>query len=549
MAARDEVSAHLERLVRRPLFRSPWLWALAVALFTLFVYRRSPSLAFVFEDETGLLRSDAVRTPFSIARAFSTDLWGAPRGASWATGVYRPVTSLAWALLWRLGSGNAWLFHSVNALLHALAAALVVRFTWGRFATNFSAVAAGCVFAAHTLHTDAVFPATGLGDILALLSLAAVYALHGHARAPRAAAPIAFFFGVCAHEMTLLALPLVMLRDARDHRPARDWPARYAGYLASVIVYGALRARAIGAGPVAQARSLFNPLVDASLAQRLCTAARTLGRVTRITMAPLDLMPDYAPGAIVPSTRFDADVALGLVIAAVLVGVIVWAWRRRHALGDAAAWTLLAGLVTLNIPFVLERAFSEHQWYLASAGACVLFGAALGRVRMRLGLVAASGALLAVLGTLSMLTAARYDVWASTEMLMLDASQVERNSALAQVEYGEIHTIHGAPYLALRRCRHAARVMPRWAEPWGCIARALERQGKFAEAHAAYATMLSREGVTLFRRTQHIRFIARDGHAAEALEALAALERRGPWSQWHRLHFQETRALVMRRSP
>ncbi len=132
-------------------------------------------------------------------------------------------------------------------------------------------------------------------------------------------------------------------------------------------------------------------------------------------------------------------------------------------------------------------------------------------------------------------------------MLMLDASQVHRDSAVTQVAYGEVHIAHGAPFLALRRCRHAARVMPRWAEPWACIAKALEREGRLPETHAAYASMFAREGVTLDRRTQYIRFIARDGAPAEATRALDALERQGPWSVWHRLNLAETRLLVAQR--
>ncbi len=547
MSARDEVSAHLERLVRRVGLRSPWLWTAAVALFALVVYRRAPGLGFVFEDESLLLRSDAVRAPLSLLRALSTDVWGAPRDAAWQTGAYRPLTSLAWAIVWRLGGGGPKLFHVLSALLHAASSALVLRFAWGRFRSNIAAVVAGSVFAAHTLHTDAVFPATNLGDILGLLGAAAVYALHGRGgSAHKVGAPAALLFGALSSELTLVALALVMIRDARDEVAWRSWPARYAGYAFSLVAYIALRTRALGPG-ARRDLSLFNPLSDASAAQRVVTAARSLGRVTRLTMAPLDLLPDYAPAAILPSTTPDADVALGAALVATLAGLVAWSWRRRHALGDAAAWTLVAGLVAVNVPFVLARPFSEHGWYVASAGACVLFGAAFARVAHRISALVAAAALAVVLLALTTLTASRYAVWASTEMLMLDASQVHRDSAVAQVAYGEVHIAHGAPFLALRRCRHAARVMPRWAEPWACIAKALEREGRLPETHAAYASMFAREGVTLDRRTQYIRFIARDGAPAEATRALDALERQGPWSVWHRLNLAETRLLVAQR--
>lgn len=547
MSARDEVSAHLDRLVRRLGLRSPWLWAVAVALFALYIYRRAPGLGFVFEDESLLLRSDAVRAPVSVLRALSTDVWGAPRDASWQTGVYRPLTSLVWAVVWRLGHGTPRLFHALSALLHALSSALVLRFAWGRFGSNIAAVVAGSVFAAHTLHTDAVFPATNLGDILGFLAAAAVCTVHGRGGSTqRVGAPAALLLGALSSELTLVALALVMIRDARDGVAWRTWPTRYAGYAFSLVAYIALRTHALGPGS-RRDLSLYNPLSGASTAQRAITAARTFGKATRLTMAPLDLLPDYAPGAILPSSKLDADVALGAGVLATLAALTAWSWRRRHALGDAATWTLVAGLVAVNVPFVLARPFSEHGWYMASAGACVLFGAAFARVAHRVGTLVAASALAVVLLALTALTASRHAVWASTEMLMLDASQVHRDSAVAQVAYGEVHITHGAPFLALRRCRHASRVMPRWAEPWGCIARAMEREGRLPEAHEAYATMLAREGVTLDRRTQHLRFVARDGDPAGAIRALDALERQGPWSTWHRLNLAETRLLVTQR--
>ena len=547
MSARDEVSAHLDKLVRRLGLRSPWLWMFAIALFALVVYRRASGLGFVFEDESLLVRSDAVRAPLSVLRALSTDAWGAPRDASWQTGLYRPLTSLVWAVVWRLGHGTPKLFHALSVLLHAASSALVLRFAWGRFRSNIGAVVAGSVFAAHTLHTDAVFPASNLGDILGFLAVATVYTLHGRGGpAPRIVAPATLLLGALSSELTLVALPLVMIRDARDGVAWRTWPARYAGYAFALMAYIALRTRALGPGSQRDL-SLYNPLAGASTAQRALTAVRTFGKVARLTMAPLDLLPDYSPSAILPSSKLDTDVAFGAAVIAALAAMIAWSWRRRHALGEAATWTLVAGAVTANVPFLLARPFSEHGWYMASAGACVLFGAAFARVAHRVGVFVAAAGLAVVLLALTALTSSRHAVWASTEMLMLDAAQVHRDGAVAQAAYGEVHIAHGAPFLGLRRCRLAARVMPRWAEPWGCIARALEREGRMPEAHEAYASMLAREGVTLDRRTQYIRFIARDGDPAEAIRALDALERQGPWSVWHRLNLAETRQVVTQR--
>lgn len=508
----------------------PWPWSALAAALALAVYARSLRNGFVFDDAYAVLYNDVVRGPFSLARVLSTDAWGRALTRGTDPDAYRPLTVLTLALDWRLGGGKPWVFHATNAALHALASALVVRFAWGRLSSNLGAVAAGAVFAAHTLHTDAVSPAAGRADVLALLGVAAVYALHGRAgRAGRVGAPLALLAGALARPSALVALPLVMVRDAREGVPLRAWPARYAGHFLSLLAVTALRWRSQGAALGARARSLHNPLLDASWAERAVTAVRTFGRATRLTMAPLDLLPDYAPGAIVPSTRLDADVALGAVSLCALAGLVAWAWRRKHAVGDAAAWTLLAGVAAVNVPFLLSRPFAERWWYLPSAAACVLFGAAFARARHRFGALSSAAAMGVTVAALASLTVARHAVWASDELLMLDALQVEPRSALAQVTFGEMQLAHGAPLLALRRCHKAAAVMPRWSEPWGCIARASERLGRFDAAGAAYDAMRAREEITVERRVQYVRFLARRGRHAEARRELDAIVREGRW--------------------
>ncbi len=542
MSARDEVSAHLERLVRRFVMLGPWPWMLAIAVFAAALYRRAWGLGFASDDDIALFHSETLRSPLSLWRAFNSDVWGTARGVPWQTDVYRPLAGVAWRLAWAASHETPRALHGLNALAHALASAMLLRLAWNRLGSNLAAVMAAAVFAAHTLHTDAVLSATGLADVVALLSIGAVYALHGGERWRHHAAAGALFVGALTHELSLVALPLLAFRDARDAVPASRWPARYAGYAAAVVAYAAMRVHAVGWGPSTHERSLFNPLALATAPERIVTAVRTFGRVTRLTMAPLDLLPDYAPNALRPSTLLDENVAFGATVIAVLVAVIAWSWRRRHAFGDAAASTLIAGLIAVNVPFVLARPFSERGWYIASAGACVLFGAALDRVRRRLGVVPTMGALGVILAALSTLTTTRHDAWSTNEMLMLDAAQVEFRSATAQVGYGEIHNMHGAPDLALRRCRGATRAMPRWAEPWGCVGRALERLGRFDEARAVYARMLASEGLTLERRTQHLRFLMRDGHGDEAFRLLAAMDRQPHLTRWHRVVLDETRS-------
>jgi hypothetical protein len=495
-----------------------------VAVLALGVYHNALSCGFVMDDHAAILRNEVVTGPFSLLRVVTTDFWGRS-AASRFVETWRPLTVLTFALDWHLSHGRPWFFHLTNVVLHAVASVVVLRACWERLGTRAAALAAASVFAVHTLHTDAVTAIVGRADVLAFLAMAAVWRLHG-----RAGAAWALCAGMLAKESTALAVPILALRDLREAVPWRAWPRRHGPYLlvlagvaaARVAVLGSLR----GNRPPSAQR---NPLVDAEILTRLVTSVRCFGRAVQLTMAPFDLLPDYGPAAVVPSASPDAVVALGFAALTLLAGLVVWSWRRRHPLGDAALWTLVVGLAAVNVPVLLPRPFAERWWYGASAGACVLFGAALARVRGRLGLAPMAVVAALVVVVLFGLTVRRNRVWESDATLFRDAATLEPRLALAQVGLAEIDMRTGAPHEAYQRCAIAARVTPWSADAWGCLAGAAERLGRHGELPGLYARMLAAEPVSFDRRVQHVQWLMRTDRDA-ARRALAALGRERAWS-------------------
>jgi hypothetical protein len=505
--------------------RGPRFWSVVVVALCFAAYANALRDGFVMDDHAAILRNDVVTGPFSPARVFASDFWGRT-AASRFTETYRPVAALTLAVDWHLGRGAPWLFHLTNVVLHALASVMVLRAAWGRLGSNAAAVAAASIFAVHTLHTDAVTSIVGRADVLALLAMGGAWALHG-----RPVAALALFAGLLAKESSVLVVPLLAARDLRDAVPWRAWPRRYVGYaLAGAAVLAMRRAVLGGLRGNSRPSALRNPLADANLAEHAVTAVRTFGRAVQLTMAPLDLLPDYGPAAIVPSAALDERVALGASVIALLVGLVVWGWRRKHVLGEAALWTLVTGLAAVNAPpLVLPRPFAERWWYVASAGACILFGAALARVRVRLGLrpMLAVAALLVVF--LGGLTVRRNRVWRTDAALFRDAATMEPRLAFAQVGLAELDMRAGAAREAYARCAIAAQVSPRSADPWGCLASAAERLRRHGEVPGFYARMLAADVVSFDRRVQHVRWLGRVDRAA-GRRALAALEGERAWS-------------------
>jgi protein O-mannosyl-transferase len=510
-------------------------WSVVIAALCVAVYANALRDGFVLDDKAAILYNEVVTGPFSLSRVFTSDFWGRTTQNHF-TETYRPLTSLTFAIDWNLGGGKPWMFHLTNVLLHCVASVMVLRACWGRLGSNMASIATAAVFAVHTLHTDAVTSVVGRADVMALIAMGEVWAFHG-----RWMASVALFLGILAKESSLVALPLLVVRDLRAGISWREWPRRYVGYCVSIVAAVALRWPVLGGIRGSRRPEITrNLLVEASFPERVVTAVRTFGHAVELTMAPLDLIPDYGPSAMVPSTVLDEEVVLGATVMIVLVAIIVWAWRQRHFFGDAAVWMLLCGLATANAPFLLPRSFAERWWYLASAGACVLFGAALARLRHRVGAPAMLGVAVPVVAVLSVLTVRHNEIWIDERALFRDAVTVEPRVALAQIAVAEFEMTTGGSAEGYARCTLATEQSPRSSEAWGCLAHAAEMLGHDREATAHYAHMMRGEVVSLDRRVQHIRFLLRT-NPQEGERLLAEIQTEQVWSERGRAMLEQVR--------
>lgn len=109
-------------------------------------------------------------------RSFSNDFWGTPLTDSGSHGSWRPLCVLSFRLNYLIGGGFApWGFHLVNNLLHCVATALVVRVARTLLASVWAVLAAGALFAAHPIHTEAVAGVVGRADVAACVCYLLTY--------------------------------------------------------------------------------------------------------------------------------------------------------------------------------------------------------------------------------------------------------------------------------------------------------------------------------------------------------------------------------------
>jgi tetratricopeptide (TPR) repeat protein len=512
----------------------------------------------VLDDGWAIFDNPLVRDPSRMAEAFRAP-WGGGAAPPTVAGLWRPLTTVSFALNHAAGGRAVWGYHLANVLLHALAAlalwALARRLV--RAVDPARAEAAGLVagglFAVHPVHVEAVAGLVGRAEILSALGvLGALLALAtpawGWRRLPAAA--LALALGLLSKENAAVAPGLLVLAGLAAPRafglPERPGLRAPSARRAAAILAGL----ALLLGAVVLAYVLVRPIPlvlpeearwFAGVPRRnvLLTMTRVLAEYLRLLVWPHPLGLDFHY-----ATRFPVADALGvggaLATAAWLAALLLGAWLlvRRPVAGLGALWIFLALLPVLNLIAPVGVLMAERLLYLPSAGFCLAAGDLLAaflapssadpRAR-RVATWVLAGLTLA-LAALAARTVARNADW--RDGIALWEAELPRaphhpvvNNNLAVAYAGR-----GDHARALERADAALAAAPRYWRAQvnrGISLRALGRADEAKEAYLAAARMEPRAaeppfflGVLLLER----------GEPAEALAALERAEALGPSS-------------------
>jgi hypothetical protein len=406
------------------------------------LYTRSPATNFIFDEQEALLANPYVRavadpsSKIGWLEAFKRDFWGLPPDRT--IGSYRPLPDIVWRAMWgiHLREQSAFPHAWINVLLHGLNGALVVLlvFKWTR--DRFTAWLAGALFVATAVVTEAVSGVVGLADVLAGTgALLALLALSLPLYAMPAALLGATLLGLYSKESALCIVPLIplaaLLTSQLNHpeRPLRWLRGVVAGVVTggAFIFYVELRRRLFHvdtppaltveansdkpwlhrafatalrwyAQPMLPHDPLNNPLIDATLPQRVAGALRVYARGIGQVIFPMTLSGDYsAPQEPIPARLvFPESVFGGLamvlpLLAAPVLGVVSWLRAplvppgpSRRDLAPVVAlsllWVVISYFPVSNIPVVLPTVRAERFWYFPAIGTSVVL--AIGFVRV-----------------------------------------------------------------------------------------------------------------------------------------------------------------------
>ena len=458
---------------------------LLVASVSILVFAGSGSRELVGDDRELIPDRTTVHQPWNVAAIFSSPYWG-PEDS-----LYRPLT--IWTLALNYGANellglpgtDAAGFHLVNVVLHALTACVLYLFLLQLPLPRPAPLVATLLFAVLPVHTEAVAMITGRSELLAAMLGLCFLILH-RARGPAPVAAVCLLLALWSKESALAFLPLAVWTDACfPHSDRRWWPAAYTIHAATALVWVWTRSLALPESPTA-VPFLDNPLVDASVPERLATAGGAQLAYLRLQLVPLGLSSDYSYAQIPTAGGLADPRFLGFATLTVAAGLAGWIWRRRHPVVAYAVlgYAMLFAL-TSNLLFPIGTILGERLAYAPSMMLCLLLAYAAvlaGRRQGRLALTVLA-ALLLLYGAVSF---ARNRAWSDQRTYVEEQVRSAPRSAKAHYNLGVLKLAEADSGGSIAAFEHALEIYPQYAEAWNWLGRAHDAAGEPAGATRAY---------------------------------------------------------------
>jgi tetratricopeptide (TPR) repeat protein len=502
------------------------------------LYARTAGFEYVFDDEHYLLKNRGLALGPTWA------------GVQWAfTSFYHanwhPLTWLAHLAdraLFGAGAGPA---HLVNAALHALCAALLLRLLHRLTGALWPSAFAAALFALHPLRVESVAWVTERKDPLsAIFLILAVGAYLRYCRRPgpaRYGAVAALFALGLMSKPSVVILPFALL--LLDFWPLGRWrPWTLPGAAAPAPGLARLAAEKLPLLALSAASSVVTYLAQQrggavrSLeligpAMRLENAVVSYVDYLRQSLWPSGLAPYYPH----PITAIGAAKVAG---AALLLAALTWGAARaaRSAPWLVVGWLWFLGTLVpvIGLLQVGTQARADRYTYLPHIGlaAALAWEAARQGARLPRGRLVIGGAGIAVAALLAALTSRQLEYWRDTRSLFTRSLTETGENALAHYNLGVLDAAEGRAAAAVDHYRAAIRLSPGFVPPHVNLGLLLEERGGFAEAEEQYREALRLDPGSAEAHVNYGKLLARRGDRPGAIEHYGAALRVDPGLAW-----------------
>jgi len=291
-------------------------------------------------------------------------------------------------------------FRAVNLLLHAISVLLVFKLAMRLRTGRYAALLAGILFAVHPLHTEAVIPAFGRGEVLCGLFIFAGLIFHTYASRNAlwtVGTAICLVLACWSKEHGVALIPLCIAYDFYSGRlkmkefPGRKWILVYSLYALALVPVAVTRIRATGT--LMPAMTHFDAFFDNQLA--LCSLdVRVLSAIWIQVLAlckfvwPQTLSHDYSYAQLLP-LKTGMELAMGAALLVFFIAVpFILSYlfpRLRKQLIFFFACYVICILPASNIITPTGTIFAERLFYIPSVWPCLAAAVLLMRYSKKIG--------------------------------------------------------------------------------------------------------------------------------------------------------------------
>lgn len=544
--------------------RRPWVLSLCLFAVTLGVFWPVGQNDFIYYDDPQFITENAEvkagLTAHGVAYAFTRPL----------VGNWHPVTTLSHMLDCQLFEVNPGAHHLVNAVIHAVNAALVFLLLFQMTTSPGRSLAVAALFALHPLRVESVAWVSERKDVLCaffglwcLLAYVAYANAKTGGRKSKVAYALAFLFlslGLMSKAM-LVTWPFVML--LLDFWPLKRMEPAHG--LGSFPVIRRLALEKVPFLVVCLAFCIITLVVQhnagavsgtnkIALSDRIVNAAMSYVRYLGHAFWPARLAVIYPhPALAYAATERWPNWLVGLAALSLIgvTGVCLRLARPRPYLAVGWFWYLGTLVPVLGLVQVGEQALADRYTYLPSIGLTVMVvwaaAEATERFAFRRPLRWGLGAVVVALG--AMMTRQQINCWRNTVTLFERTVQVtaanplahfalatglERSGRLAaaESEYETAIAIYPGYQKAHYNLGQLLRKQRRWAEAAEQYQAALKADPGDVPSHLNLAGVFSAQGRTAAALFQYDEALRLDGTSVEALNNAAWILATSPAAEY-----------------
>lgn len=503
---------------------------LLISLVVVVCYANALNCGFAQDDVLVVTVNRAIRDLPHIYRVFAQPYWGIGYEE---VATYRPVVNVSLALNYAVHGFHPLGYHLVNLILHAvnscLLYGLVVAYTGRRRLALWTAL----LFAAHPVHVEAVTQVVGRTELLAagfgFLSWHA-YLRIAQGRLWRWWAWAAFAVAMYAKESALTLIGVIGSAElcAGRLRSRAEWrraAVDAAGFVVVVASYVLVRRLVNGRFGVQGDQTYFHG--DAWWT-RVLTMSQGFVEYFRLLVFPYKLCAFYDFSFFPKVSTVTPRVALSLLLVGAVLGVGLWAWRRRPLVAFAVLMFFVSISLVSNIIVPTGLVIAERVLYVPSISICLLGGLGLETLygRSRLGKRAAVGLCVVILALMAWRAVTRNPDWADNEAYSRALLRDAPGNPKSWMGVAKVYEDAGDAAAAEAALQRAIAVGAHRAAPRTLLGQLYLRQGRIAEAEALFRAAIAGNPLGWQAYFSLANALARQGRVNEALQWYEAGKRR-----------------------